>query len=269
MLSIVFTRWRLLQQSETEKLLSSAGNKSFIVFPEDRMHPIKMQTYLPQRWIKRGMKDTFTDTASRGEYLAFQLGVYALQDLQNLHINFSDLKSKTGKTINAKHISCLNTNGTDYKEEPLVKVVNVKPGVVQSMWCAVDVPVDATPGIYTGKATVLTAGQTPQSINITLHVIKDVLKDGGISNPEKQTRLKWLNSTLAQENTVIAPYTPLQVGDTSVSLLGRKVLIGKTGFPAQIQTFFTPEMTSVSSKENNILTEPMHFHFIESKSQKI
>jgi len=75
------------------------------------------------------------------------------------------------------------------------------------------------------------------------------------------TRLRWLNSTMAQENTVIAPYTPLIVKGNTVSLLGRKVEVNKDGFPAQIQTFFTPEMTEYSKTPNDILTEPLHFHF--------
>ena len=98
--------------------------------------------------------------------------------------------------------------------------------------------------------------------------MKDVTKNGGIDQPEKMTRLKWLNSTMAQENTVIAPYTPLEVKDTEISLLGRKLLLNKDGFPAQIQTFFTPEMTSIGTKANDILTAPATFSFFGCMQEK-
>jgi hypothetical protein len=48
------------------------------------------------------------------------------------------------------------------------------------------------------------------------------LADGGISDPSKQTRLHWINSTLAQENTVIAPYTPLVLQQKTISVTWEK-----------------------------------------------
>ena len=54
-----------------------------------------MKNDLPQRWIQKGVQNTFSDTALKGEYLAFQLGIYALTDLANVKISFSDLKRKS------------------------------------------------------------------------------------------------------------------------------------------------------------------------------
>ena len=73
---------------------------------------------------------------------------------------------------------------------------------------------------------------------------------------------------MAQENTVIAPYTPLVVSDSGISLLGRKLILNKDGFPAQIQTFFTPEMTSIGSTPNNLFAEAVHFHFYDAKGKQ-
>ncbi len=44
-----------------------------------------------------------------------------------------------------------------------------------------------------------------------LKVNDAVSKKGGINEPQKETRLTWLNSTMAQENEVIKPYIPLKV----------------------------------------------------------
>ncbi len=255
-------------KNETAALVKTAGSKGYIVFPEDRMHPVKMTEYLPQRWVQQGIKNSFTDTAAKGEYFTFQLGIYALQNLKNVRINFSDLKAGGGNVIASKNISCINTNGTDYKGMPLMKTVNVAPNTVQPMWCAVDIPVNTAAGIYKGRVTVQANGAASQTVHLTIVVKNKTLNDSGINEPQKQTRLKWLNSTLAQDNTVIAPYIPLQITDSSVAFLGRKVLINKDGFPAQIQTFFTPEMTAIGTTPNNLLLEPIHFHFIESSSKK-
>lgn len=93
--------------------------------------------------------------------------------------------------------------------------------------------------------------------------------DHGVGTPAEMTRLQWLNSTLAQENTVIAPYTPLEiVGDTVIRLLGRSIRLGRQGFPEQIQTFFTPEMTEMTDKATNLLAEGIHFHFVRAVQGK-
>ena len=100
--------------AEKSALVTKSSSKSFLVFTEDRMHPIKMQNDLPQRWILKGNQSSFSDKALRGEYLAFQLGIYALSDLPEVYIEFTDLTSLIGKKIAAKNLQCINTNGIKY-----------------------------------------------------------------------------------------------------------------------------------------------------------
>lgn len=253
--------------SETKDIIAKNSCSSFLVFLEDREHSIKMKTDLPQRWIQKGVQNTFSDTAMKGEYLAFQLGVYALEDLKNVKVSFTNLVSTNGATIEGKDISCINTDGTRYDGTPFNNTVSVSKGKIQAMWCGIDVPQTAATGTYSGKATVIADGKSKE-ITLQITVSNEVTKNGGIDSPEKMTRLKWLNSTLAQENTVIAPYTPLVVKDAEISLLGRKLTLAPNGFPTQIQTFFTPEMTSVTTKPNNILSSPIAFHFKDASGKE-
>ncbi|WPO77278.1 glycoside hydrolase domain-containing protein [Flavobacterium sp. KACC 22761] len=254
--------------AETSALLAKNSRNSFLVFPEDREHSIKLKSDLPQRWIQKGVQNSFSDTAMKGEYLAFQLGVYALEDLKNVKVSFTNLVSTTGATIEAKDISCINTDGTKYDGNPFTNTVSVSKGKIQAMWCGVDVPQTAAAGTYNGKATVTADGKSKE-INLQITVSNQVTKNGGIDSPEKMTRLKWLNSTLAQENTVIAPYTPLVVNNSEIALLGRKLVLAPNGFPAQIQTFFTPEMTSVTAKANDVLSAPIDFHFVDASGKEV
>lgn len=252
--------------SETSALVAKNSGNSFLVFPEDREHSIKLKSDLPQRWIQKGVQNSFSDTAMKGEYLAFQLGVYALEDLKNVKVTFSNLVAPTG-TIDAKNISCINTDGTKYDGNPFTNTVSVSKGKIQAMWCGIDVPQTAAAGTYNGKATVTADGKSKE-ISLQITVSNEVTKNGCIDSPEKMTRLKWLNSTLAQENTIIAPYTPLEVKNAEISLLGRKLILAPNGFPAQIQTFFTPEMTSVTTKANDILSSPIDFHFVDASGKE-
>ncbi|WP_316799893.1 glycoside hydrolase domain-containing protein [Pedobacter frigidisoli] len=250
-------------EKETAALKAKYANEPFVVFPEDRMFPIKMQGDLPYRWIQKGASTSFKGTANRGENYAFQLGLFALQDLKGVRIQFGDLKSANGKSISAKFINCLNTDGISYDNQPLTEVVNVASGKVQAMWITVNIPNTMGAGVYKGKFTVKANGES-KAVDVALTVLNQVLADSGVGTPNKQTRLTWLNSKLAQSNTTVAPYTPLKIDGNVISLLGRKFEINPDGFPKQIQTYFNSEMTGYTEKPNNILYEPIHFHFYTS-----
>ncbi|MFT3827481.1 MAG: DUF6067 family protein [Chitinophagaceae bacterium] len=244
---------------ETAALVARAGSVPLIVFPEDRLYAIRMKKYLPYRWIEKGLQTSFTGEAAKGEHYTYQLGVYALQGLEDLSVQFSSLTGGNGTVIPAKAISCINNGGIDYTGKAFSKQVAINAGEVQPLWCVVEIPATAKPGLFTGTATINAKGIKPVTINIKLTVTANALAKGGIDEPWKQTRLHWLNSTLAQDNTVIKPYTRLQVTQNTVSLLGRKLEINSDGFPKQVQTFFTQEMTGYQAKPNNVLSAPIKF----------
>ncbi|MFA6276068.1 MAG: glycoside hydrolase domain-containing protein [Pedobacter sp.] len=254
---------------EMKTLRVKNAEPAYLVFPESRNFPIIMKNDIPQRWINKGVQKTFTDKAFRGENFSFQLGIFALKDLQNVKLKFSDLKDKTGHKISSALLSCLNTDGIAYDGVPFKKEVDVPANQVQALWCLLTIPTNAYSAAYSGTVTVSSANAPSQTVKINLMVVPRTVKsNGGIDEPWKQTRLTWLNSTLAQKNTVIAPYTALQVQENTISLLGRKVELDKNGFPKQIQTFFSPEMTDYTTTPNNLLAENIHFHFVRKADGK-
>src|SRR6185312_125136 len=256
-------------KSETEKIIKQNKNQPFLILPEDRLHSIKMKTDLPERWIEKADKSLFTDTAMKGENFAYQLGIYALEDLKNIQVHFSDLQNENGKLISSEKMSCINTTGTDYQGKPMQKTVNVEKGNVHALWCLINIPENTSPGKYTGKVIVTTDNNSAaKEITLLLVVKNEIAKNHGVDEPWKMTRLTWLNSTMAQNNTVIAPYMPLKVSGNEISLLGRKVILDESGLPAQIETFFTPEMTGYQKEANNLLTEAIHFHFTKRSDKK-
>lgn len=253
---------------ETARLTAGNGSKKLLVFPEDRLHPVIMRDFIPQRWTKSISNNRFTDTCSKGEYFTFQLGVLALQDVEGIQVAFTDLRSGTA-IIPKAQLNCFNTGGNGYNNNPEQYTVDVPAGKVQSLWCGIAVPENIAAGKYTGKLTVQGKGTERHTIDLAVVVTHNTAREGNIGEPWKQTRLHWLNSSLAQENTVIAPYMPLRIeGDTAIALLGRRIIISKEGFPKQIQTYFTPEMTGLQQQPNDLLYEPVHFHFTKESNGK-
>ncbi len=255
--------------AETAATVRNGGRKDYLVFPEDRRLPIRMTDHLPARWTTRGYSSIFSDSVARGEHYSWQVGIYALQDLSSPSLEFGDLRSDKNSVIPRTAWSCLNTNGVDYTGRPFGKEVSVAAGKVQALWCLADIPRAIPAGIYNGNVTIRCAGHAATTIAIRLYVKDTTLADGGISQPGNQTRLHWLNSTLMQDNTIIAPYTPLQVEDSNISLLGRRLTIGADGLPSRIQTFFTPEMTGYSQIPNELLSGPIHFDCIDGAGRKM
>ncbi|HTE02265.1 MAG TPA: glycoside hydrolase domain-containing protein [Mucilaginibacter sp.] len=260
----------IAKASEVKALEDKYPAKKYLVFPEDRLHPIKMKHDLPQRWILSGVKSVFNADAARGENFAFQLGVYPVsQDLKDVKVTFINLKSKSGKSISSHVMSCINTTGIDYKGASFVKQVDVAKGDIQAMWCLVNVPKATVAGVYEGMATVTAKGVAGSPVKIILKVGQNILKNGGIDEPQKQTRLAWLNSTMAQQNEVIKPYIPLVVKQQSIAMLGRKVILDNTGFPKNIETFFTPEMTGMTDQPKEILNQPISFMLEKTDGTKV
>ncbi len=79
-------------KAETDRVLARSPSSPFLIFPEDRTHPIVMPADLPARWVGRTGPPTFSGTAFRGEFYAFQLGVWAARvPLADVRVEFAPL----------------------------------------------------------------------------------------------------------------------------------------------------------------------------------
>ena len=241
---------------EMAMLERAHATSPYLVFPEDRLHSIRMRDQLPQRWVERGPARMFSDTARRGEFLAFQLGVYARQPLANVRVRFSDLHAGA-RVMPASRLTPINTGGITWEGKPFATRVDVPAGTVQAMWCGVDVPERAMPGTYTGDATLSVDGQPSTTVAVSITVLPTSVVAAGANEPWKMTRLKWLNSTIGQRNDVIRPYTPITIRGNTLGVLGRTLTLGADGLPATIATYFTPEMTGLSTVAQPVLASPM------------
>jgi Glycoside hydrolase 123, N-terminal domain len=242
--------------AEAAALTGPYRDAGWFAVPEDRAHPLRMRHDLPKRWIDR-VTDVVSGEALRGEYFAFQLAVVALKSVVGATVRFTELAGDGGRTLPAGALSCINTEGVDWMGHEFTKTVDIAEGEVQAIWCGLDVPSEASPGAYRGEAILSAPGFADLRVRLAITVLPDSAERGGADEPWKQTRLKWLNSTLAQENTVVAPYTPIVVRGRQLSILGRDIELGDTGLPARIRTFFTEEMTSIGTSPNDVLATPI------------
>lgn len=245
---------------EVNKFLIEHENKSYILFPEDRYHPIRMWDDLPYRWVSEKLKSSLSDKVQQGEYYAFQLGLYAKnKNIEDIDIKFSDLVSESGGKIPAAEFSCFQKGGKDWTGEVLIKKVPVQKGKIQPLWMGVMIPENALPGKYLASIDIKPIGLEKQTITLELEVKEGIIPNHGDNDPESHSRLRWLDSEIASDNDVIPPYIPLKVDGNSIHLLGRELVLNSIGLPEQVNGFFTPEMTGVGTKKRPLLADQMHF----------
>ena len=157
-------------KAEVEKLLA-AHPGPFLLFPEDRRYPIRMPDELPLRWIKQGPSHRFEGVAQRNEYYAFQIGLFAArQPLEELAIEFGELRSSTGETISGDRLTCFNLGGSDWLGRPLKKSLSVAQGQVQPLWFGLDIARDVKPGQYEGSLRIGAKNAPQQQVDLVLTI---------------------------------------------------------------------------------------------------
>lgn len=232
---------------ETKALVARYADRSYLLFPEDRKYPIRMTDDLPLRWIERGSRPVFHAEAMRGEFYAFQMGVYAARKpAEDLTVQISDLQSRRGEVIPATAFHAFNFGGTDWLGRPVKKAVAVPQGKVQALWFGVQVPKETVPGTYQGTLTFRARSAETSSVKLSFTVLPQILGDEGVGELWRHARLKWLDSTIGFDDEVSPPYTPIEVHGTSVTCLGREVTFDPSGLPQ-----------SICSNQREVLSKPI------------
>jgi len=266
--------------AETRALLEAHPRAAYLLFPEDRALSIRMADDLPFRWAVDGPSGAFQGEAGRGDYFAFQIGLWAAREpIADVELRFSDLVQAVPRIedgspaprtlIAASAMTCFNKGGIGWDGAPFRKAVPVDKGKVQALWCGIQVPRDARPGVFSGTVTVAPKGLPETILGIELRVTADVLEDAGDGDPFRMTRLRWLDSTLAQDDGIVPPYTPLTIDGLAIGCLGRSLIVGRDGLPARIQSFFAPEMTRLQTKPVPLTVAPIRLLVIDGGGREL
>jgi hypothetical protein len=193
-----------------KKSLTDKFTDDYLIFPEERLFPIRMRDEIPLRWIRKGPSGDFSGEACRNEYFAFQIGLYASRNnLSDIKCEFGDL-GNGGYKIPASALTCFNTGGIGPYGEPFEKRVDVSKGSVQPLWIGVDIPGDIPAGTYSGRITLKCDNAAPETLKIVIKVADKYLADRGDSEPWRHSRLRWLNSTLGIDDNPVKPYKPIE-----------------------------------------------------------
>ena len=244
--------------AETDALVRAHHASPVLLFPEDRSRSIRMTGDLPDLWMKREIGEPFQGGAMQDEFYAMQIGVFAAgQSIENLKVSYDDLQASSGAKIPASAWTCFNIGGVDWRGQAFTHAVSVEQGRIQPLWLGVQIPKDAAPGHYLGKITVSAEGVRPILVKVDLAVSALSIVDHGDEDPFRLSRLRWLNSRLAEDDSIVPPFEPMTLEETTVGILGRSVTVGSDGFPERIQSRFAPSNTGLAKDRKDILRAPI------------
>ena len=249
------------------KALQDSVPQPFYLFPETRENPIRMRRFLPKHWLERGLLTRLPMVAKKGEYYAFQIGLFAAQQpLDALAVQFEPLVANNGKKLENVLFESINTGGIDLNGVPFSKSVSVEKGEVQPLWIGIAVPEEAEPDVYTSKVVVGAQGLPSQSISLELAIEDEVIEAHGDNEPQNMSRLHWLNSTIGTDpDFIMPPFEPISVDGKNLHILGRRIVLAPNGLPAQIESFFNQEMTRLNEQPEPVLVQPAQF-IVHSKA---
>ncbi|MGE5740755.1 MAG: glycoside hydrolase domain-containing protein, partial [Candidatus Aminicenantes bacterium RBG_16_66_30] len=171
--------------------------------------------------------------------------------------------------IPASELTCFNKGGVGWDGSPIKKAIPVAEGGVQALWCGVQVPRAILPGLFRGTVAVAPAGLPETILALELEVTAETLADAGDGDPSRMTRLRWLDSTLAQDDGIVPPFTALTVDHFSVSCLGRTLTIGSDGLPARIRSYFAPEMTRLRTTPVDVIGSPIKLRVFDAELREL
>jgi hypothetical protein len=255
---------------EMAELSRRSAGADYLLFPEPRSHPIAMTEALPAHWARDGERRSFSLSAGRGEYLSFQVGVVALREsLEILSASLSPLSGGKSTGFSASSFTCFNTEGRDWQGRQFARSIRVPQGHVQALWMGLQVLPETPPGRYTGTLRINVAGKKERPLRFNLTVSGEDVAAAGDDDPSRLSRLRWLNSQAAADDSLIRPFTPVTVAGQTLSILGRSLELSGAGLPQQITSTFTPEVTSVQGPGRKLLRAPALFNVISPDGRPI
>ncbi|NNM05679.1 MAG: hypothetical protein HKO65_11385 [Gemmatimonadetes bacterium] len=273
-----------LEESEAREGVAGHEDRpgKWAVVPEHRDYPIRMRHFLPHHWVQRavaspmtpindvsaetsGPFSTFASQVLRDEAFTFQLGVVSGSEaLEGLTVSFDGFPPSWTESL-----TCFNCGGIGEKGQVFPKEIDVPAETVQPIWIGVGVPGNQGQATVTGIVTVASSNRGSRSIQVSLDVRDETAPNSGYNEPELQTRLAWLNSRVGSEpDFIIEPFVPVTVNEPmafsvpTLSILGRSVELGPTGLPAQIYSYFTPDLTGFAEEPEPILAHPLELRVV-------
>lgn len=204
------------------------------------------------------IRENQTLTADRGECLPFQILIYHSGEPVILkEVRFGALKGEnTACDLEGHGVPVLEH--CDCKGKFTRHSLKIDGNTV--VWAYVRIPETMEPGAYLLPVSLLAEDMPEQTLQVPIEVSNCCVENHGVNDNDRMSRIQWFNSSLAIDDRIPQPFIPPEWdgGKRKVRLLGREMLFGENGLPAEISTYFDCQ-NLLCEQANPILKEAMRF----------
>jgi hypothetical protein len=239
----------------------------FWLFGEDRQFAVR-NNIIPAHWFDNGAKQfqQFSGVARPGEFYVFQVCIVPGDDefSSEIGVDFASLKGA----------SCTVVSDSVESDKGWASLLFPAGGKWQAnavlpIWVGIQIPDSAQSGSYSGVVKFRPKRQPfrpsdpyREQLDFSIKVDGPPIKNSGTDDAWRLARLKWLNSEVGRDyGNVTRPFTPVKVNEAerTIDILGRRVAISPSGFPAQITNFFNASNTKFLSRGRDGFASPPRF----------
>ncbi len=200
--------------------------------------------------LSKGEKIQNSSTAvmSQNEVFVLQIAALSSMDDEILSVN---------AVGNGVTLSCINTDVTDKFANEKKQTVNIKANNILPLFFTVEAEKTGSRSVTADFQVNCVSGTYNFSIVLKINDLR--VYNNGYNDLWRLSRLKWLNSTLAQDDTLVKPFVKPEIKDNVVKILGREILLNSNGLPKQVNSFFDEGIQIKDSAQKSLFAKPCDF----------
>lgn len=112
----------------------------------------------------------------------------------------------------------------------------------------------------------ITVGGEKQKLKLNFNVSDKEAQNHGYNDLESLSRLNWLNSKRAVDNTIVKPFTPVTIKDNTVKILGRDIALTQALALKSVSAYFDESVLLCDKVQTRLLHSSAEFN-IKGESQ--
>ena len=154
-------------------------------------------------------------------------------------------------------ISCINTDISDKFGNKRSAQVKLKANIIQPLFFTVQCSDECG---ETEKAVVtINTINDSREFEVCFELADVPVVNKGYNDLWRLSRLNWLNSGLAIDETLVKPFISPVISDDRLNILGREILLADSGLPKQMYSKFDEAVQICDDAQKELFAKPAEF----------
>ncbi len=154
-------------------------------------------------------------------------------------------------------ICCINTEVVDKFGRRSTQSVMLKSDRIQPFFFTVEAQ---KKGLRSETAVIeFICESGTYSFAVEFEINDNAIKNHGYDDIKSLSRIKWLNSTFAEDDSLVKPYTPVKISGNCVSVLGRDMILANNGLVSNVLSKFDESIELCDEAQKELFKKPCEF----------